>query len=844
MDSLAAQRARSRQRARLVARMRAEPMAAAAEPLIAPEEVHGAALLEDDMLFDPPDEFLPPAPEVNEEATLAPANDAVVVAEEEEDAPPFDPPDEGDEIFAAAEDADGEELLLGARDVCAPVRWAPPTPTKNTDSPAPAIRIFASWDRPSALDCFAVLKADKRMARVELEMARGGLGAAIARCEDPLLPDLLIVDTDLKGEQLREGLRRLADIIARGVRVIVIGGVNDIRLLHEMNEFGVSEYIVAPAAAEDLVGSICALYHDGDTSRVIAVVGARGGVGASTVAHNLAWCIAERFDGRTALMDLDLPFGTAGFNFHLSPNHSVSALLDAPGEDEAFDRAVAAHTKRLSVLAAPVSLSAGQSLNAATFAEALSRVRRASQFVVLDLPHLWCDWVKHALVAADEVIVVAGPDLASLRNADNMMRMLRPARGAVSAPMVALSMVGVPKRPEIAHKDFSEALNTDPVATFPFEPEVFGVASLYGQMIGEVAPKSKMAQDFEALAAALTGREPVSARRIRRRTPAKSFQEAIAPVEAPLEASPVAPAPVVEEAPSMPGALSRMRAAREKPTEAPASVAPVEPIADEPPTPPQEKDDAYIEKARAAVVAELQMPPVEILALPEPKKSNGVLLRALAATTVLAGALAFDVQRRMAPEAVSATAAPVEALPPVRDLEAEYQTAVAFIVAGEDEAAAMRMRDVAEAGFAPAQYRLAKLYEAGHGVPTNLEAARRWTERAASAGHIRAMHDLGVYYARGEGADANDATAFRWFRQAAELGLADSQFNLGVLYQDGRGVTAEPAEALFWFLLASAQGDEEATARVAALEPELPSATVGQARARADAFRARGQAAN
>ncbi len=145
--------------------------------------------------------------------------------------------------------------------------------------------------------------------------------------------------------------------------------------------------------------------------------------------------------------------------------------------------------------------------------------------------------------------------------------------------------------------------------------------------------------------------------------------------------------------------------------------------------------------------------------------------------------------------------------------------------------------------LAMAQYRLAKVYERGEGVPADLTIARQWTERAAGAGNRRAMHDLGVYFARGEGAPLDEAAAFRWFRQAAELGVADSQYNLGVLYQQGRGVNASASEALFWFMVAARQGDQDAGARATALEAQLAPQQVEQARARAQAFRPRASSA-
>lgn len=177
------------------------------------------------------------------------------------------------------------------------------------------------------------------------------------------------------------------------------------------------------------------------------------------------------------------------------------------------------------------------------------------------------------------------------------------------------------------------------------------------------------------------------------------------------------------------------------------------------------------------------------------------------------------------------------------NLTAQYELALQRLAGGQTQEAIGLLRAAADRGFAMAQYRLAKVFERGEGVPRDLTLARQWTERAAAAGNRRAMHDLGVYFARGEGAPVDEAAAFRWFRQAAELGVADSQYNLGVLYQQGRGVGASATEALFWFLVAARQGDSDANARATALEAQLTQAQTDQAHARAEAFRPRAASA-
>ena len=173
------------------------------------------------------------------------------------------------------------------------------------------------------------------------------------------------------------------------------------------------------------------------------------------------------------------------------------------------------------------------------------------------------------------------------------------------------------------------------------------------------------------------------------------------------------------------------------------------------------------------------------------------------------------------------------------DAVAQYELGLQRLSGGQTPEGVSLLRRAANQGLAMAQYRLAKLFERGEGVPVDLAQARQWTERAAAAGNRKAMHDLGVFYARGEGAPLDEASAFRWFRQAAELGVADSQFNLGVLYQQGRGTTASASEALYWFSIAARAGDNDARARMATLESQIAPEQIAQVRVRVGEFRAR-----
>lgn len=390
--------------------------------------------------------------------------------------------------------------------------------SRTTEQPVPRITIHACCDRHEVADMISGIGADRRLARAEISVEQGGIEAAISRFASQASPNLLIIDTMLQGPMMLAALDRLAQVIEEGTKVVIVGAVNDIALFRELMSRGVSEYIVPPLQALDMIRTVCGLYVNPEkpfAGRVVAVIGARGGIGASTIAHNIAWSIAERQESSATLLDLDLSFGTAALDFNQDPPQSIADALMAPDrvDDVFLERVTTKQTQRLQMLTAPATLEREFELDPQSYEIVIERVRRTSPFVVLDLPHVWTSWVKHTLLAADDAIIVAGPDLASLRNTKNIIDLLKAMRPYDAPPTVVLSMVGVPKRPEIPFKDFAEALGAEPVASIPFDPQLFGMAANNGQMVGEVAAQSKTALALDALAASLTGRKPVETKK-------------------------------------------------------------------------------------------------------------------------------------------------------------------------------------------------------------------------------------------------------------------------------------------------------------------------------------------
>jgi pilus assembly protein CpaE len=389
----------------------------------------------------------------------------------------------------------------------------PPEAVEREDYIAPAPRVSVQAFCATAETAASVQAAaeDRRMTKAHLRVQMGGVAAAAEAYRSSPTPNVILLETDARGDDILDGLDQLSEVCDEGTRVIVIGRFNDIVLYREMIRRGVSEYLIAPVLPIDVVGAICGLFSAPDAKpvgRVIAVVGAKGGVGSSTVAHNVAWAIARDLSLDSVVADLDLAFGTAGLDYNQDPPQGVADAVFSPDRiDTAFiDRLLSRCTDHLSLLAAPATLDRVYDFSAEAFEPVFDALRASVPCVVLDVPHAWNAWTRRVLVGADDILIVAAPDLANLRNAKNLVDLLRGARPNDRRPFYCLNQVGVPKRPEIKPGDFAKALEDDPLAVIPFEPQVFGTASNNGQMIAEVAAGHRTAEMFRQLAQVLTGR--------------------------------------------------------------------------------------------------------------------------------------------------------------------------------------------------------------------------------------------------------------------------------------------------------------------------------------------------
>jgi len=378
-------------------------------------------------------------------------------------------------------------------------------------APAPRVSVQAFCETVETAAAVQGAGEDRRLDKAHLKIQMGGITAAIEAYKGSPTPNVIVIETENRGNEILDGLDSLAEVCDAGTRVVVIGRLNDVVLYRELVRRGVADYLIAPIGTIDVVRSVCGLFSAPDAKavgRIIAIIGAKGGVGASTVAHNVAWAVARGLQLDTVVVDLDLGFGTAGLDYNQDPPQGVADAVFSPDRvDNAFiDRLLSKCTDHLSLLAAPATLDRVYDFSAEAFDPIVDSLRATVPCIVLDVPHQWSGWSKKTLIGADDLLIVAGPDLANLRNTKNLLDLLKAARPNDHRPRYCLNQIGMPKRPEIKPADFAKALEDSAAAIIPFDPQVFGTAANNGQMIAEMSSSHRVAEIFRQLAQGLTGR--------------------------------------------------------------------------------------------------------------------------------------------------------------------------------------------------------------------------------------------------------------------------------------------------------------------------------------------------
>jgi pilus assembly protein CpaE len=378
------------------------------------------------------------------------------------------------------------------------------------------LSIAAYTSDDASADALHAAMADISLVRSTLEAHPGGLDAALARYsagEDT--PELLVVQSNGSEAELRSGLDALSGIVSPGTQVVVVGTVDSIDFYRAIIDLGVGQYVLAPLTPAGFLRAVKDVFG-GERStvrgRTIAVVGSKGGIGASTISHNVAWCLADMFHKPVSLIDLDLHFGTAGIDYNHEPRFGLRDALQQTvgGEttlDESFlERLFSKESDTLWLLASAPSMQDSTSiLSSETLEAVLDGVARMSDYTVLDVPHVWNTAMFSALLLADEVLVVAEPSLQGLRNTQLMFEAIGPSKPQGTFLRYVINNSGLDRNSEIGAKDFSEAVGSSPVLTLPWNPVAFRGAGIQGKMVSENKRDKKIAAPFMELARSVSG---------------------------------------------------------------------------------------------------------------------------------------------------------------------------------------------------------------------------------------------------------------------------------------------------------------------------------------------------
>ncbi|MBF0394369.1 MAG: AAA family ATPase [Alphaproteobacteria bacterium] len=379
-----------------------------------------------------------------------------------------------------------------------------------------AIEAFAAT--PEVRAVLERVREDRLLSKSKFTIVDGGLDTAPAYYADRQTPQLVIVEETSDDQAMLEHLAALAEVCVEGTRVVVIGQLNDIHVYRTLIQQGVSEYLVSPVSPREVVDAIASIFSDPSAparGKVLAFYGARGGVGSSTIAQNVAWSLSRAIDDDVVLVDLDLAHGTAGLALNLDSKQTVGDILANPdrADQVLIERFLVRHDDHLQVLLSPADLGRMMTVEADALERVLELVRQLAPYVVLDLPHHWAGWIAHALVLADDVVVTALPDLANLRDCKNLWDGVAAKRGETAPTRLLLNRMDAYKKTQLSPKDFEETLGVAPFATLPFDPQLFGTAANNGQMLGEASKGHKVAESITQMAVQLTGRQQIAAKK-------------------------------------------------------------------------------------------------------------------------------------------------------------------------------------------------------------------------------------------------------------------------------------------------------------------------------------------
>jgi pilus assembly protein CpaE len=331
---------------------------------------------------------------------------------------------------------------------------------------------------------------------------KGGLRNAVQTLSVSASPHILFVDLSESGDPLND-INALAEVCEPGTVVIAAGQVNDVRLYRDLLASGIQDYLLKPLNPDMLRESFAtaqAVLNAPKTTEAAverthcatAVIGARGGVGASTLATSLAWLLSDKSKRTTALLDLDVHFGTGALALDLEPGRGLTDAIENPSRIDGLfiERAMVRASERLAVLSAEAPIHAPIVTDGAAFYQLQEELRGAFEATVVDLPRSML--VNHPHLISDIQVAVLSTDftLAAARDSIRILAWFKSNAPATRVVVVA-NRVQPAAQQELSRKDFESSIERKVDFVVPFDAKLAAQAAKLGKPLAEVAKNQK-----------------------------------------------------------------------------------------------------------------------------------------------------------------------------------------------------------------------------------------------------------------------------------------------------------------------------------------------------------------
>lgn len=356
----------------------------------------------------------------------------------------------------------------------------------------PAAKVALHVGDADIREAAKALAADWRFARVTFEVHDGSIETAIPFYQSTPSPELVIVETSTIEDGFTDRLGTLAGNCSENTSAVVIGPVNDVYLYRKLIDMGVSDYLVRPITKDVLAQVISKTLIEkfgASESKLVALVGAKGGVGTSVIAEEMARVISGKFDEKTIILDAAGGWSYLAVALGTEPMTSLAemARLSISTDEGAFKRMIYSPKEKLSVLATGSDSMLDETISAEAYETIINRLMITYPVVVIDLSGASASIKKMVMTKAHEICVVSTPSLSSLRAARSLIHEIKNLRGDSGEHIsLVLNKIGQAAGSEVAKSDIEKVMDRKARLSIPYDEKVFGVSEAQGKSIEDV----------------------------------------------------------------------------------------------------------------------------------------------------------------------------------------------------------------------------------------------------------------------------------------------------------------------------------------------------------------------